>query len=325
LRGKRQHCGGKKRVASKNILTYLLIIVLIFVFLGGSFGAQVDISDWNPFKTTPSDNLVPVNKVLDFALTDQYAGSALATKTLVVYDSDGSTQLESLTTGADGTITTAFTYPSDKVVYVYYESSNDKQWFQVTVPKMNPADAESATVNSIPLKSFAVGTYTASTLKFGGTAITDGGTYNKTASGASQTFTYSIANTGNDNTGYVDSYDTIYDHNLFAVMYVTFSNTNYETVLVYGFDHDYTLGTTHYVAKVLDDYALTKHKVGNTYLSNGVQDVTFSLDLTGYSGDACVMQIYLNLYSDPAYAMTHGGAYGVEKVEADELTVTLQD
>jgi len=324
LGGKRQHCGGKKRVASKNILTYLLIIVLAVVLLGGS-QFNIDLEDFNPFKTTAKDNLVPVNKVIDFALTDQYAGSALATKTLVVYDSDGATQLESLTTGADGTITTAFTYPSDKVIYVYYESSNDKQWFKVTVPKMNPADAESATVNAIALKSFAVGTYTASTFKFGGTAITDGGTYNKTASGNSQTFTYSIANTGNDNTGVVASYDPIYAMNFYPVMYVTFSNTNYETVLVYGFDTDYTLGTTHYVANVLNDYSLTKHKVGNYYRSAGTLDVTFSLDLTGYSGDACVMQIYLYLYSDPAYAMSHGGAYGTEAVQADEITVTLQD
>ena len=44
-----------------------------------------------PFLTQADQkkDLVDVNKPIDFALTDTYAGSALGTKSLVVYDSDG--------------------------------------------------------------------------------------------------------------------------------------------------------------------------------------------------------------------------------------------
>ena len=310
-------------------LTWLVVIILVVVVVGGGLGSQIDLSklDFLNLFGGGQSSLVDVSKPLDFSLQDQYAGSALTSKTLLLYDGSGLQQLESLTTGGDGTIATANVYPSGKELYVYYESSNDKMWWKVTVPQMTPADAESATVNTIKLNAFAIGTYTGSTLYQVATAITDGGTYNKTASGNTPTFTYNVLNTGNDNTGLKSSYDPLYKHNFNVAMYVTFATGNYETVLVYGFDYDYTLGTTHYVAKNLDPYALTKHKIGNEYqgVAKGSQAVTFSLDLTGYSGDTTVMQIYAYAYTDPAYSMSHGGAFGVEAVQLDEITVTLQD
>jgi len=318
----------KERLSNKSNLTWLIIIVAVFLVVGGGFSSNFDPSNIdisNLFGGGTTSTLVDVNKLLDFSLQDRYGGSALGTKTLLLYDGDSLQQLESLTTGADGTISTANTYESGDHLYVYYASSNDKQWFDITVPKMNPSDADSATVNVIKLESFAIGTYTSSTLYQVATAITDGGTYNKTASGNTPTFTFTVLNTGNDNTGLMSSYDPLYQHPFNVAMYVTFSTGNYETVLVYGFDYDYMLGTTHYVAKNLDPYSLTKHKIGNNYLSEGSQAVTFSLDLTGYSGDTTVMQIYAYAYTDPSYSMSHGGAFGVNAVQLDEITVTLQD
>jgi hypothetical protein len=64
-----------------------------------------------------------------------------ARETLKVYASDGSTLLETLTTGSDGTITTAFTYDSGDIIWIYYESSNDKMWCKKEAPKMNTKDA----------------------------------------------------------------------------------------------------------------------------------------------------------------------------------------
>jgi len=96
-------------------------------------------------------------------------------------------------------------------------------------------------------------------------------------------------------------------------------------VLVYGFDYDYTLGTTHYVASVADDYALTIHKKGNEFLSDGTWQITFTLDGTGYTGSSASIQIYVYMYSDPNYAMNHGGSYGPEMVEIAEHTITLDD
>jgi hypothetical protein len=312
-------------MAKNNNLIWLGVIVLAVILLGGGFKLSGNFTIPNFFGNTGT-GLVNVNKCIDFALTDMYGGSALASKALKVYDSDGETLLESLTTTSDGTIATAFTYPSGKLIYVYYESSNDKQWWQLTVPQMNSADSESATVNSIALKSFAIGTYSSGTLTFGATAITDGQSYNFTASGETQTFTYRIPNTGNDNTGFMDSYDPIYKMNYWVCFQVTFSGTGYQTVLPYGFSYDFTLGTTHYVESKLDAYALTKHKVGNIYKSQGVTEFTFSLDGTGYpDGGGTTMQLTVFAYHDPAYTQNHGGANGPEAVTLDEITVTLAD
>lgn len=321
----------KNTLTNKSNMMWLVVIIGILVLVGssGSWGnynlANFDLSRFFG-GNQPTSDLVEVNKVLDFALTDEYGGSALASKSLIVYDSDGETQLESLTTGADGTISSAFVYPSDKVIYVKYESSNDKQWWKITVPKMRPSDAESATVNTIPLKSFAIGTYTTDALYNGGTSISDAGSYNFTASGDTPVFTYRLANTGNDNTGLKDSYDPLYKMGYYTVLYVTFSGTDYEKILVYGFDNDYTLGTTHYVAERLNSYKLTKEVDGTTIKSNGVQEFQFSLDGSGTSGScSTTMQIYVYAYSDPAYSQSHGGAFGTEAVQIAEHTVTLQD
>jgi len=321
-------------VTQKNTLVWLLVIVLVVMLVGSSSQSigNFDLSNFdlkgywdNLFGGKGDKGLVEVNKVLDFALTDEYVGSALTSKSLIIYDSDGETQLESLTTGADGTISSAFTYESGKVIYVKYEDSNDKQYWKITVPKMRASDAETATVNSIPLKSFSIGTYTSSTLHVGATAIADAGTYNFTTSGDTPTFTMRVANSGTDNTGVKDSYDPLYKHNWWTCIYITFSGTEYEKVLVYGFGNDFTLGTTHYVASRLNAYELTREVDGTTIKSDGVDTFSFSLDGSGLT-DACAvtMQIYIKTYTDPAYCQTHGGAFGVDSVELDEITVTLQ-
>ena len=274
---------------------------MILVIGGGFSLPKIDLANFNPFAGfgdggDGSGDKVDVQKPLKFALTDTYAGSALTSKTLKVYASDGSTLLETLTTGSDGTITTAFTYDSGDIIWVYYESSNDKMWWKKEIPKMNPKDAEALSYNYLKLAAFSIGTYTTDTLKHGATSISDAGEYNFTTSGNIQTFTYSLANTGNDNTGLMESYDPIYQMKYGCVVYTTLSGTSYEKIIVYGFDYDYTLGTTHYVASEADCYALTKHKVGNTYKSNGVQDFTFSLDEFGIDTISLISSYFLYHY-----------------------------
>lgn len=317
-------------MAKNNNLMWLVVIVALIFMLGGSATLpKVDLSNFLGGLNTgmASSDLVDVHKVLEIALKDDYAGSALTSKTLDIYDSDGETPLETgLSTGSDGTATSADPYPSGKVLYIRYESSNDKMWWQITVPQMLKSDAESATVNHLGVDAFAIGTYTASLFYYSSTAIADGGSYNFTANSETPTFTYTIINTGSDNTGLKSSHDPVYKHNWDVVFYVTFSGTDYEKVLVYNFGNDYTLGTTHYVASTLDPYALTKHKVGNTYKSEGQTAFTFSLDGTGYtSSGSTTMQLYIYAYSDPVYNREHGGAFGVESVQLDEITVTLQE
>jgi hypothetical protein len=145
---------GRKRKSLKDTTLIILAIVLILVIGGGFSLPKIDLANFDPFAgfgaggNTTGDK-VDVQKPLKFALTDTYAGSALTSKTLKVYASDGSTLLETLTTGADGTINTAFTYDSGDIVWIYYESSNDKMWWRKEVPQMNPKDAEALSYNYI--------------------------------------------------------------------------------------------------------------------------------------------------------------------------------
>lgn len=300
-------------------LTTVAIIAVVFILLTGTSLNLPDLSGW--LSGTGAGNLVVVNKKLKFALTDVYAGSALTSKTIYVYL--GTTLQESLTTGADGTIASAFTYESDTRVSVKYVDSNTKQWFHVDVPKMNPKDAESVTYNNIPLKAFSICTIT-DALRVGSTSLTDGtGEYNFTTSGTSPQFTYD-GFVSSDNTGFISSQDPIYNMGWYAVVYMSLSGTKYETVLVYDFDHDFVLGTTHWSAKRIADNEITKYKVGNTYVHKGEMHFQFSLDGTGYTGSGTTLQLYLKIYSDPAWMKSHGGNFGPDVVELAEHTITLK-
>jgi len=276
---------------------------------------------------TGARDTVPVNKQLDLYLHNKYSGSALGSKTLKVWDPSITAFKESsLSTGSDGTVNTANSYPSGTQLYVYYESSNDKQWFSFVVPEMNEKDAEASTYNTVPLESFAIGTYSTDSLALtNGTTWADASTYNTSASTTTPTWKYTLSNTGADNTGIISSYDPSYGMRFDVVVYMTFSGTGYESVLIYGdFDYDFTLGSTHYVAMVIDPYELTKHKVGWKYESDGATDVSYWMDLSGIaSGDSVTWQTYVYAYSDPAWCMNHGGDYGYEKVELAEHTVTI--
>ena len=307
---------------------WVAIAVIAILLLSGSIklqGFNFDFSNFNPFKTSGS-GLVDVNKQIKYTLIDYYAGSALASKSNVinVYDSDGETTLETnLDTDASGQGNTAFSYNSGKIIYMKYESSNDKIWWKITVPQMNTQDAEAATYNLIELRAFSIGTYTTDSFTTqNGTAC--GASYDASSSGTTMTFNYKLSNTGSDNTGLMTSYDPLYKLNYNMIVYAVFSGTGYERVLPYGFDYDYTLGTTHYVAKQVDAYALTKHKVGNEYRSTGSAEVTFTLDMTAVTGgDSITLTLYFEIYSDPNYAMSHGGNYGPEAYQGATQATTI--
>lgn len=303
-------------------LTTIAVVIIAFLLITGATAQipKIDLSNWLG-QGAAGKNLVDVDKKLKFALTDQYAGSALASKTIYVYL--GTTLQESLTTGSDGTVASAFTYPSETKVSVKYVDSNTKQWFHFSVPQMNEKDAEASAYNNIPLQAFSVCTGT-DALRVGATSLTDNsGEYNFTASGVTPQFTYDFF-VSSDNAGFISSEDPIYNMGWYAVVYMKLSGTNYETVLVYDFDDDFVLGTTHWSAKRIPDTDITKYKVGTKYIHEGEMHFQFSLDGTGYSGDGTTLQLYLKIYSDPAWMKTHGGNFGPDVVELAEHTITLK-
>lgn len=265
---------------------------------------------------------------MQFSFTDKYAGTALASDTFYIYDGETNALLESLTTDADGIKATAKTYASGKLIQVLYHQGNALVWFPIEVPYMSAADAEANTYNDIPLQGFAIGTYTADTLRVAGTSLADDDIWNCSTS-TSPIFSYQLSNTGSDNTGLMNSVDPVYDQNLQAVVVVTFSGTGYEhVVLGSDFDQVFSVGTTQYGVKFLSPEQLTLWKVGSSYVPGyqGTQTVSFSLDLTGIvEADSVTMQLTAYAYADPSYAQSHGGSVGNSEVTIAEQTITIDD
>ena len=283
--------------------------------------------------TTPAGtDLVIVSKPLKFIFKHKYGGAAATGTGGYLYESDGVTLLEGASNSiSSGTWTTSNGYASNSQLvlkYVYDTSNDDILWVDLIVPKMQPADAESLTINAITIDMFGLPTLTDNAKSStASTAIGDAGNWNKTtganpgADVATCTYEWYVAA---DNTGYIASHDPQYPLDLKAVLWVKVFGTNYELVILSGFDGAYEKGSSMYYYKVLDPTEITRYKVGNNYVYDGAGKFTWTVDLTGYSGDAADMQIYLEVYSDPEYHKTYG-SYGPYAVELAEQTINLID
>lgn len=248
------------------------------------------------------DGLVSVTKCVDFYLLDKYGGGGVGSATLVVYDSS-LVQLESLTTASDGTIATSAAYPSGTKFYVKASTSGgEKKWFEVTVPKMTEADAQSNTVNGpIKLEFYDYTAPTISVQDSGGNTYADTGSLNKTSGGTPGSSNVVLTVTwfqGTDNDGYMSSYDPVNEVEWKALLVIKVSSTNYELVTVNGFSKQIEKGSAMYFCKEIDPQTLTKWKVGSNYVLPGSGSFTFSLDLSGYSGDAADLDIYIYYFAD---------------------------
>ena len=315
-------------MAKQSNLLWIGIILVVVLVLSGT----LDLGGFTGFDFFGDGEdglgLTDVNKQIRFHIVNEYSGGPIASKT-DKFDlwHIGSDRVEeaNLDTDANGLITTGSDYASGEVLWLRFEDSNDKKWWEFTVPQMNAKDAEAATYNLIRLDGFTIGTYTTDSLKCAnGTAISDAGTYNCSSSGDNPHLIYGLANTGSDNTGIQSSYDPEYDQNWDVELYIMFSGTDYEKLVIYEMDYDFTLGSTHYVGTTVDPYSLTKHKIGADYVSLGTSDKGYWIDTTALTASASVtMQIYVYAYADHEYAQNHGGSFGPEAVQLAEHTVTI--
>jgi len=306
------------KLTAERIIIIALILVVAWYLGFIPFGQPPPPPPTGGQTTTPNE--VDVNKNLKFAVIDKWAGSAVASATVYLYDMDKKL-LETLTTASDGTATTSLTYKSGTPLYAYIVKSNSKLWVKFTVPKMTPADAESLTYNPIRLDFFTLCSGSDSLMDNNGNSWSDGSTY-YTSNGTTPQFSYSFY-VSNDNTGFIESYDPLKDTDWKAVLWMELSGTGYTKVLVTGFDGGFEKGTTMYYYKVINPESITKYKVGNTYILQGALTVSFNLDLTGLtSGDSVTMQIYLYVYDSPDY-MSKYGSHPSEAVTLAEQTVTL--
>ena len=310
--------------AKTSMTTVLLVIVVLagFAVVTGIVKLpNIDLSQWGLGVSTTGGAGVDVNKQLQFTFTNKYSGAASASKTFYVYE--GSTLLESLTTTSDGLKNTAKQYESGTVLNIKYVDGNAKLWYQVTVPKMNAADAQSATYNNIDLDTFSVGTWSDAISSLGIAYATNYAYDN----GTTPTFQYEVTNTGADNTGMMDSaiVDPVYGQAYQTWLVVTISGTDYEKITMNGFDQVLTLGQTQYGIMQVNPAGLTKYKVGNNYQLGMEGDLVlhFGIDMTGYTTKAATMTIYLYAYADGPYGLSHGGQFGTGKYQISTASLVL--
>lgn len=263
---------------------------------------------------------VSVDRKLEISFTNKYTGAQSNTKTFYIYEGSPAVLVETgITAGSGAAIfDTADKYQSGTQLWIKYVDGNAKIWYSVVVPKMATADANSNAYNSIDLQSCTAPATFAETLQVNGQNALENYTIATMSGNKAPVFVYQITNTGADNTGFIDSNtaDPVYGDTWGTYLVATISGTGYETVIPSGFDQVFTIGQTTYGVIRLSNDMLSKWKTGNTYQPGfaGGQTVTFSLDLTGYSGSGASMNVYVYAYCDPAYAQTHGGNFGGDKI-----------
>jgi hypothetical protein len=318
------------RTNEKNILLGALAVVVILSLTGA-----LNLGNLWP-GTTPGvpgqtgDDWTTVNRLLDFAATDKYAGSASASKTIYVYD--GVTLLETLTTTSDGTIATANPYPTGKVLNIKYVDSNAKMWFVLTVPKMLKIDAQSTTsLNSIPVATFQAETFT-DLLSKGSTTYADSATFNYTSVGDTGTLVYSWAAVTDNRAILSSPKDPVYNCEYQTTMFIVLSAGDYDKCILNSMDGMYATGSARVYWKHLADSDFICWKQGTSYVSTGSGAVSIPYDVSGMSNTATTnttMQIYILSYSSPTYAAHYSAtgstasAYGPDAVELMETTLTL--
>lgn len=288
---------------SRNTLIFVGAIALIAIlWFNGTF-SNLGIS-------TPSipgvgeDGKVTVTKPIQFAVMDPLAGSKVVSATVKIYD--GITLVETLTTDdTTGLVTTSMPYPSGKVLNVQVSKTlYCTRWETVTVPKMNPDDAQSLTTNYVQLTTYTLGTYAITVQNSAGTAYTTGDAINMTnyASTPLQ-LTVTLRNSV-DNTGYISSYDPINMVNLKPAL-LTSSSTSYMTIQNAG---SYVpRGTVSNWVLVPTDTGLTKELVGSIYKQQGQQAFTITLykgTLTSSANQTVTFDLYK--YFDLAHYTQQG-------------------
>jgi len=310
----------------------LLIAILVFGFLIYTGALQIQFREAPTEGETPTAGLVTVNKPLDFFVYDKYAGGAVASATVAIYDASGQL-LESLTSGSDGTVQSGASYTSGEKLYIKVsKSSYVTAWIPYTVPKLSPADAESLSVISVKVPIVDQDNWVIQVRDSLGNTYSDNGNWNKTAGGSSTPGT-SVATMlidvfqQNDNSGWVDSYDPINKQDWKLVLEVKISGTGYENVIVTSGTYDYYVqkGSAMYYLFVLDPYQATRHVSGNTVLSEGTVTKSIRLDLSSYSGDTADIAINVYMYADPA-KFVNMGTYGPDRTSvATEFNLNIVD
>lgn len=275
----------------------------------------------------PQTGMVSVTKTLTFVPVNELGGGSLKGNTLYIYDTDGRTILETLTI-SDGKATTSNTYPSNKQLWIKYENttSNSFMFWQITVPQMTQADAQSASTNVISIKAREGGIYTDNLMtSMGKTFTEENDTLYTEDDGKTGTMTYSFY-TATDKTGTATFRDPYYNLDMEIILWAKLSGTDYSSVTLTGFDGGFEKGTAMYYYKVVDPNSVAKYQVANEYIYNGAGSVSFGYNAIGVSESSDVnLTLTLTGYSNRQYMQQYGsfGPYSVELAE-ESINILLR-
>lgn len=329
---------GSGRSASKAPYLYGAIITIVIVaavpVFAWFYGVQ---SPWNfqisttqtgqtgQTGTTPGQvvqtGLVPVTKPVDLTVQDRLAGGAIASGTAYLYNPTTKMLLETLTVGSDGTISSNLAYLSGTNLAIRITKSGYVDtWIPVSVPMMSAVDAESLTVNAIPIYQKNVGTGSvAAVLGSNGSALTDEALYNITSTDLSIAMT--LTNT-EDNSGWSKSYDLLNGVNqgLWAKIYC-----NNSDLAITGYQRAVTRGSTTYYFIEIPESSFDKQKIGNEYPTyKGSYGFTLNVDMGSLSdGEVERLTVDIMDYFDPDYFALNGNG-GPNQAELCDFILDFQ-
>jgi hypothetical protein len=279
-----------------SLSTVLLILVLI-IGAGMYFGfIRIPALPGQIASTTAPSELVAVQRKIQFSLVDPLGGSAIASAQIKVYK--GTSLLESLTTDTYGIATTSLLYNTGDQLTIWVNKSNYvRRYIPVQVPAMSKVDAETGNPLSIPLQMTKTPTVTIKiTDQFGNVYSGSNNKLNFTALGqTSVAITVTIYNTL-DNSGFIGSRDILNNVDWKLVHYIS---TDATKSTIQGFERSAQRGTTLYYFNTLPDDALTKQKVGQTYVKTGVYSLTFTVGKGSLgSNQSETYTFYVMMYAD---------------------------
>lgn len=324
-------------------LWHVVVIGIIFAMFTGLIAVEVGdykfggtgtpTTPWAPTTpSTPGTELVTVTKQLKFVVIDKYAGGAPTGTGGYLYDNTGKTLMEGASNAiSSGSWTTSNNYQSGTEMvfkYIYDTTIDDIFTKKFTVPQMSSEDAQALTTNTITVYVYDLpASLTDSAQDNLGNSYADAGNWNKTTGDTpgqnTATCTYSWY-VGTDNDGYLSWHDYEYDIDCNMILWVKVFGTNYENVILTGFDGAYEKGSAMYYYHIIPDTEVTKYKVGQDYVYSGAGSFSWTVDLTGYSGDAGDMQCYIEVHSSQAYHQQFG-SFGPNAGEMAEHTINLVD
>lgn len=249
------------------------------------------------------EDTVAVSRPIRFSVMDPLGGSGVASPTVYIYD--GQQLVETLSGDASGLATSTLDYSSGKVLNVKVVASGYvTRWNTITVPRMNPADVQALSYNSISLTTYNLGTFAISVMDGDGNSYATTDAINMTDySTTPMQLTVTVRNT-EDNSGWISSYDPISKVNLNMALLASTSST-YMTIQNAG--QYVPRGTVSNYVQTLSDDMISKHFVGGVYLKPGQQSFTVTLyrgSLTSAANQTVTFDVYS--YFDAAYFAQQG-------------------